>query len=157
MKDTALKHAGIPRIIQHVSEEKFSVTMSRGSIDDMLHRWGFRYTRPTYNLKRANPQKEFQREMELIKNLSDHMVIIYEDENHIRDYQALRITWSVKGLQKQIPAYRHHTTVSLLGVVISKRVNFSVWKRTNVMHRLFYNFSNTRWTSIGQTYRDGLG
>ncbi|WMT20640.1 winged helix-turn-helix domain-containing protein [Parageobacillus toebii] len=30
--------------------------MSRGSIDDMLHRWGFHYTRPTYNLKRANPQ-----------------------------------------------------------------------------------------------------
>nr|WP_027410583.1 IS630 family transposase [Anoxybacillus tepidamans] len=57
------------RIIQHVLEEKFSVTMSRGGIGDMLHRWGFRYTRPTYTLKRANPQKqkEFQQEMELIK------------------------------------------------------------------------------------------
>lgn len=59
------------RIIQHVLEEKFSVTMSRGGIGDMLHRWGFRYTRPTYTLKRANPQKqkEFQQGMELIKKL----------------------------------------------------------------------------------------
>jgi transposase len=57
------------RIIQHVLEEKYSVTMSRGGICDMLHRWGFRYTRPTYTLKRANPQKqkEFQQEIELIK------------------------------------------------------------------------------------------
>ncbi|KYD22758.1 winged helix-turn-helix domain-containing protein [Parageobacillus toebii] len=37
----------------------------------MLHRWEFRYTRPAYTLKRANPQKqkEFQQEMELIKKL----------------------------------------------------------------------------------------
>ncbi|MGX1902698.1 helix-turn-helix domain-containing protein [Thermolongibacillus altinsuensis] len=33
------------RIIQHALEENFSVTMSRGGICDMLHRWGFRYTR----------------------------------------------------------------------------------------------------------------
>ncbi|WP_342413235.1 IS630 family transposase [Anoxybacillus suryakundensis] len=51
------------------------------------------------------------------KNLSDNMVIIYEDERHIRDYQTLRATWSVKGRQKQIPTYGHHATVSLLGGV----------------------------------------
>ncbi|WP_244411282.1 IS630 family transposase [Parageobacillus thermoglucosidasius] len=45
------------------------------------------------------------------------MVIIYEDESHIRDYQTLRVTWSVKGRQKQIPTYGHHATVSLLGGV----------------------------------------
>jgi len=39
------------RIIQHVLEEKFSVTMSRGGICDMLHRWGFRYTRTMRILK----------------------------------------------------------------------------------------------------------
>jgi hypothetical protein len=49
--------------------------------------------------------------------LSDNTVIIYEDESHIRDYQTLRITWSVKGRQKQIPTYGHHVTVSLLGGV----------------------------------------
>ncbi|GMO01670.1 transposase [Parageobacillus thermoglucosidasius] len=45
------------------------------------------------------------------------MVIIYEYESHIRDYQTLRATWSVKGRQKQIPTYGHHATVSLLGGV----------------------------------------
>ncbi|MED4905782.1 transposase [Parageobacillus thermoglucosidasius] len=45
------------------------------------------------------------------------MVIIYEDESHIRDDQALRATWSIKGRQKQIPAYGHHAAVSLLGGV----------------------------------------
>ncbi|MDQ0162561.1 helix-turn-helix domain-containing protein [Aeribacillus alveayuensis] len=50
------------QINQHVLEKKFSVTMSRGDIFDMLHRWGFRYTCPMYTLKRTNPQKqkEFQ-------------------------------------------------------------------------------------------------
>ncbi|RDE26977.1 transposase [Parageobacillus thermoglucosidasius] len=45
------------------------------------------------------------------------MVIIYEDESHIRDYQALRATWSINGRQKQIPTYGYHATVSLLGGV----------------------------------------
>nr|WP_117017558.1 winged helix-turn-helix domain-containing protein [Aeribacillus pallidus] len=39
------------QIIQHVLEDKFSVTMSCGGICDMLHRWGFRYTRPMRILK----------------------------------------------------------------------------------------------------------
>ncbi len=46
------------RVLQHALEEKFSVTMSRGGIKDMLHRLGFTYTRPTYRLKRANLQKQ---------------------------------------------------------------------------------------------------
>nr|WP_235603696.1 transposase [Parageobacillus toebii] len=52
------------------------------------------------------------------------MVIIYEDESHIRDYQTLRATWSVKGRQKQIPTYGHHATVSLLGGVNIKTGEF---------------------------------
>jgi len=67
----------------------------------------------------ANPQKqkEFQQEMDLIKNLSDNTVVIYEDESHIRDDQALRTIWSVKGRQKQIPTYGHHAMVSLFSGV----------------------------------------
>jgi len=45
------------------------------------------------------------------------MVVIYEDESHIRDDQALRTIWSVKGLQKQTPTYGHHAMVSLFGGV----------------------------------------
>ncbi|RDE26978.1 winged helix-turn-helix domain-containing protein [Parageobacillus thermoglucosidasius] len=70
-KDTASKQAGTHRLFNmSFLEEKISVTMSRGGIGDMLHRWGFHYTRPTYPLKQVlQKQKEFQQEMELIKKL----------------------------------------------------------------------------------------
>jgi transposase len=57
------------RILKHVIEDKFAITMSRSGIGDMLKRWGFSYTRPTYTLKRASREKQeaFQRELDLIK------------------------------------------------------------------------------------------
>jgi transposase len=57
------------RILKHILEEKFSITMSRSGICEMLKRWGFSYTRPTYTLKRANRQKQeaFQRELDMVK------------------------------------------------------------------------------------------
>ncbi|SFD39189.1 Winged helix-turn helix [Bacillus sp. 491mf] len=57
------------RILKHVIENKFGIIMSRNGIGDMLKRWGFRYTRPTYTLKRANLEKQaaFQRELNMIK------------------------------------------------------------------------------------------
>ena len=57
------------RILKHVIENKFGIIMSRNGIGDMLKRCGFRYTRPTYTLKRANPEKQaaFQRELNMIK------------------------------------------------------------------------------------------
>ncbi|MFC3885106.1 transposase [Bacillus songklensis] len=51
------------------------------------------------------------------KNISDDLVLLYEDESHIRDDQTLRATWSVKGKQKQIPMYGHHAMVSLFSCV----------------------------------------
>lgn len=65
------------RIIQHVLEEKWNISMTRYGITKMLHRWGFRYTRPTYTLKRANlrKQQEFQEHVqELKKRLRRHGV-----------------------------------------------------------------------------------
>ena len=57
------------RILKEVLEARFSVTMTRGGIGHMLKRWGFRYTRPTYTLKRAdqNKQEAFKRELHMIK------------------------------------------------------------------------------------------
>jgi transposase len=54
-------------------EEKFHVTMTRFGITKMLHRRGLSYTRPTYTLKRANPQKqqEFQAELHSLKKQKD--------------------------------------------------------------------------------------
>ncbi|MBN6189282.1 IS630 family transposase [Aneurinibacillus sp. BA2021] len=45
------------------------------------------------------------------------MVLLYEDESHIRDYQALPATWAEVGKQKKIPTYGHHASVTLSGVV----------------------------------------
>jgi transposase len=63
------------RILKHVIEDKFAITMSRSGIGNMLKRWGFSYTRPTYTLKRANRQKQeaFQRELDMVKKTSQTM------------------------------------------------------------------------------------
>ena len=45
------------------------------------------------------------------------MILFYEDETHIRDYQALHATWNPVGKQKQIPTHGHHAKVSLFGAV----------------------------------------
>ncbi|WP_097071727.1 IS630 family transposase [Ureibacillus xyleni] len=58
------------------------------------------------------------------KNATDEVVFLYEDESHIRDYQALQATWSVKGKQRKIPTYGHHATVSLFGCVDSRNGEF---------------------------------
>ncbi len=36
------------------------------------------------------------------------MILLYEDESHIRSCQAIRATWFETGNQRQIPTYGHH-------------------------------------------------
>jgi len=57
------------RIIQHVLEEKFHMSMTRFGITKMLHRWGLSYTRPTYTLKRVDlrKQQKFQENVQELK------------------------------------------------------------------------------------------
>ena len=57
------------RVIQTMLEERYHLSMSRSGICDMLHRWSFTYTRPTYRLKKADPlkQKKFLQELNWIK------------------------------------------------------------------------------------------
>lgn len=45
------------------------------------------------------------------------MIFLYQDETHIRDYQALHATWFPIGKQKQVPTSGHHAKVSLFGAV----------------------------------------
>lgn len=42
---------------------------------------------------------------------------MYQDETHIRAYQSLHATWSQSGVQRQIPTYGHHASVTLFGAV----------------------------------------
>lgn len=53
-------------------KETFDVTYTQGGMRDMLHRLGFSYTKPTYSLAKADPQKQeqFKEDFELIKKLS---------------------------------------------------------------------------------------
>jgi hypothetical protein len=53
-------------------------------------------------------QQELQEKVQELKNANEDMVFIYEDESHIRDYQALRVTWNLKGKQKQVPTHGHY-------------------------------------------------
>ncbi|MFX3625122.1 MAG: transposase [Ectobacillus sp.] len=57
------------RVLQAFLEERFSVVMTRSGIGEMLKRWGFSYTRPTYRLVKANPkkQKAFQLDIDMVK------------------------------------------------------------------------------------------
>ncbi|MEH7463647.1 IS630 family transposase [Bacillus thuringiensis] len=58
------------------------------------------------------------------KNAPYEVVFLYEDESHIRDYQVLRATWSLKGKQKQVPTHGHHASVSLFGCVDIRKGRF---------------------------------
>jgi transposase len=57
------------KLIQTFLMDRFHVGMSREGIRLMMHRLGFRYTRPTYVLIKANEQKQqhFQVELDMIK------------------------------------------------------------------------------------------
>ncbi|ARX70233.1 winged helix-turn-helix domain-containing protein [Bacillus thuringiensis] len=59
------------RVIQTMLKERYHLSMSRSVICDMLHRWGFTYTRPTYRLQKTDPlkQKKFLQELDWIKKL----------------------------------------------------------------------------------------
>jgi hypothetical protein len=102
-------------------------------------------------------QQLYKFRMELIKNLSDNTVIIYEDESHIGDYQALRATWSVKGRKKQISTYRHHVTVSLLGGVNIETGEFLCMETNPCNAQAFLQFLQYNGPVSRQTCRDDLG
>ncbi len=43
--------------------------------------------------------------------------ILFEDESHVRVYQAIAATWFLRGRQKQVPTYGHHASGALVGAV----------------------------------------
>lgn len=67
-------------------------------------------------------------------------MFLYEDESHIRDYQALRATWSLKGKQKQVPTYGHHASVSLFGCVNIREGHFLCMEADKCDAKAFLDF-----------------
>lgn len=45
------------------------------------------------------------------------MILLYQDESAIRDYQAIQKSWFLIGQQRIIPTYGQHKSVKLLGVL----------------------------------------
>lgn len=86
-----------------------------------MYRMDLSFTRPTYTLSKADPQKQeqFKQNFELLKNLLDGNIdlILFEDESMIRDYQAIQKTWFHNGQQWIIPTYGKNEGVKLLGVL----------------------------------------
>ncbi|WP_423774909.1 winged helix-turn-helix domain-containing protein [Aneurinibacillus aneurinilyticus] len=88
------------RILQQFISQKWGIFMNRGGIIHMLQRLNLSYTRPTYTLAKADKEKQeaFTKQLDRIKKrFTDDMILLYEDESHIRSYQALRSTWPETG------------------------------------------------------------
>ena len=50
-------------------------------------------------------------------NAAADTVILFEDESHVRAYQAIAATWFLRGRQKQVPTYGPQASVALFGAV----------------------------------------
>jgi len=109
-------------IVRKWVSDNFQVEYSSRGMLQVLHRLDLRYTRPTYTLEKADPEKQecFKQDFEVLKKKLiyeeiDH--ILFEDESMIRDYQAICKSWFPKGQQRVIPTYGKHEGVKLLGII----------------------------------------
>jgi transposase len=102
-------------------QQTFDINYTDRGVRKLLHHLGFSYTKPTYTLAKADPEKQeaFKQEFETLKKMMHDEIdrILFQDESMIRDYQALGNTWFPKGQQKVIPTYGKHHGVKLLGTL----------------------------------------
>jgi transposase len=101
--------------------ETFGVLFSERGMRDVFYRLKLSYTRPTYTLKKADPEKQraFKEEFKKLKKLVFGGInhILFEDESMIRDYQAISKTWFPVGRQRIIPTYGKHHGAKLIGIL----------------------------------------
>ncbi|WP_431305983.1 IS630 family transposase [Mesobacillus subterraneus] len=103
-------------------KQTFDIVYTDRGVRKLLTRLGFSYTKPTYTLAKADPQKQAMFKQENLKRLKKMMNdeidrILFQDESMIRDYQALAHTWFPIGQQKVIPTYGKHHGVKLIGTL----------------------------------------
>lgn len=102
-------------------KSKFGIEYSHSGMFYILYRLNLSFTRLTYTLAKADPQKqeEFKQKFELSKNLLNGNIdhILFEDESMIRDYQAIQKAWFRKGEQIIIRTYGKHEGVKLVGIL----------------------------------------
>jgi len=103
-------------------EATFNVKYSSRGVRNIFERIGLSYTRPTYTLKKADPEKQkaFIEGFEKVKKkliFDDIQHILFQDESMIRDYQAIMKNWFPVGEQRIIPTYGKHCGVKLVGTL----------------------------------------
>ncbi|MFD1413732.1 IS630 family transposase [Oceanobacillus jeddahense] len=109
-------------LITQFVKNKWDISYSLRGMLRLLHSLGLSYTRPTYTLEKADPekQKEFtDTTFPTLKKLVNEEIhhILFEDESMIRDYQAIQRTWFLKGKQRIIPTHGQHKGVKLVGTL----------------------------------------
>ena len=117
-------------------EERFQVKFSERGMRDLFYRIGLSYTRPTYTLNKADPEKQdaLRQQFEGLKKLlsGEVDVMLFEDESMIRDYQAIMKTWFPVGKQRIIPTYGKHEGVKLVGFLDG-------WLKNSVINNVFFS------------------
>lgn len=125
--------------------ERFKVKYSQRGMRNLFDRIGLSYTRPTYTLAKANPEKQeaFKTEFESIKKklLNNEInTVLFEDESMIRDYQAIMKTWFPVGQQRIIPTYGKHEGVKLVGCMDYETGHIYVEEHKNYNAGVFLKF-----------------
>ncbi|WP_411842774.1 IS630 family transposase [Salinicoccus sp. HZC-1] len=101
-------------------EREWGVSYSLKGMSIVLKRRGLSFTRPTYTLEKADPEKQrqfkedtFPALKKLIFEEIDHLLFV--DESMIRDYPAIGPTGFRKGQQRIIPTTGQHRGAKLIG------------------------------------------
>ncbi|WP_340398568.1 IS630 family transposase [Paenibacillus sp. FSL H8-0079] len=118
----AARHNWTLELIALYVEREWGHRYSLRGISKLMERLGLSYTKPTYTLAAADPEKQrqftettFPQLKKLLNEEIDHL--LFEDESMIRDYQAIQKTWFLRGKQRIIPTTGKHRGVKLLATI----------------------------------------
>ncbi|MFC7559597.1 IS630 family transposase [Paenibacillus farraposensis] len=138
------KHNWTLELIATYVEREWGHRYSLRGISKVMERLGLSYTKPTFTLAAADPEKQRQfAEMtfpdlkKLLNHENDHL--LFEDESMIRDYQAIQKTWFLRGKQRIIPTTGKHRGVKLLATV-DYRTGRIVWQEDEHTAETFLTF-----------------
>lgn len=117
------RHNWTLEIIAAFIEREFGHRYSLSGVSKMMHRQGLSYTKPTYTLAAADPEKQRQFSASTFPEFKKRLLndeighVRFEDEFMIRDYQAIQKTWLLRGKQRIIQTTGKHRGVKPLATV----------------------------------------
>lgn len=145
------------KFIKQLIQKQFNVKYSDRGVRSLLQRIGMSYTRPTYRLAKADPEKKEQFKQRfgfLRKQLLEEKIdrILFIDETMIRDYLAVSRSWSPKGRQRKIPTYGKHWGTKIIGaldyesgeVFCVQKLQYTAVEFLWFLERLVWYYANQR-------------